>query len=113
MHLLSSHLHVLWAVNSAVGLLVAILGVGIIVNFQKLDFELLRARLFMGKTFYRMWVYSTIFGVSAILYGGLVTLNGAFHFDIDALVEMSRSLFVTSFLVLTYKWYNLIKLCYK
>ncbi len=86
----------------------AILGLGIIVNFRRANFGLLKAKMFLGDTLQRMWIYSSLTGAFIVVYGFLSTAH-ALGYYAGILVEISKTLFLALYLVITYYWYALIR----
>lgn len=98
----------IYGVNLALALLIALFGANILVLFRKVDTDTLKERIFLSPEIAReMWLYASFAGVFAVAH----TLVGVFRdTNLALLYEVLRTLFLISFLLLTYSWYKLLRL---
>ncbi len=96
-------------INLALLIVLILLGIGIFIKFKKKDAELLKARMFLGKTLGNMWTYSSIAGVAFVTHLALRAFEQFFNVDTGIFLEISWTVFFLTFLLLTYEWYLLIK----
>ncbi len=94
--------------NFVLLVVILVLGIAIFFKFRKKDAELLKARMFLGKTIGNMWIYSTIAGGAFVLHQILWALKQFFNVDTGILLEISWTLFIISFTYLTYVWFKII-----
>ncbi len=100
--------HVFGIANFVLLVVILVLGIAIFFKFRKKDAELLKARMFLGKTIGNMWIYSTIAGGAFVLHQVLWALKQFFNVDTGILLEISWTLFIISFTYLTYVWFKII-----
>ncbi len=105
---MSSAAYVFGIVNLVLLLAIVTLGVAIFFKFRKKDAELLKARMFLGKTIGNMWIYSTIVGGAFVLHQVLWALEQFLNVDTGVFLEISWTLFILSFTYLTYVWFKII-----
>ena len=101
--------HVFGIANFVLLVAIVVLGIAIFFKFRKKDAELLKARMFLGKTIGNMWIYSTIAGGAFVLHQVLWALEVFQGHNTRPLLELTLTLFTLSFLFLTYEWYLLVK----
>ncbi|MEE8359106.1 MAG: hypothetical protein V3R82_06825 [Candidatus Hydrothermarchaeales archaeon] len=102
--------YVVNVINSLLVLLFLFFGLDIAFIFNKIDYNLLKARLFLGKKVLRnMWIYSSIAGGAFVLHQVLWALEVFQKSNTRPFLELTLTLFTLSFLLLTYEWYLLIK----
>ena len=87
---------------------IVILGAAITLKFKQKDTELLKARMFLGKTIENMWIYSTIAGAAFIVHQLLWALEQFFNVKTGKMIKISWTLFIISFTYLTFAWFKLI-----
>ncbi len=84
-------------------------GVGIIIYFRKANRELVKARMFLGNTLMRMWIYSTFAGGFFVVFMALTYLRLLLDYELNLLYSLTGMLFAASYFVVAYSWYSLFK----
>lgn len=103
-------LYVVKVINSLLILLLLFFGLDIAFKFNKIDYDLLKARLFLGKKVLKnMWTYSALAGGTFVAHQILWAFEEFLGYNTGAFLELTLTLFTLSFLFLTYEWYLLIK----
>lgn len=106
---MASLLFIVNVINTLLVLIFLFIGLNILIKFNKIDYNLLKARLFLGKKVLRnMWIYSTIAGASFVVHQILWALEELLHISTGVFLHLTMTIFTLSFLFLTYEWYLLI-----
>ncbi len=97
-------------VNGLLVLLFLFFGLDIAIKFRKIDYNLLKARLFLGKKVIRnMWIHSSMAAGAFVLHQMLWALQEFRGYDAGIFLELTLTFFTFSFLFLTYEWFLIVK----
>lgn len=101
-------------INLAISIIILILGISILSTLRKVDINLLKAKLFLHpKIFNKLTFYATLCGGFFILYEVAVASEYFFRLGLPALNKIARTAFSITFLLLTYQWYDVLKVSKK
>jgi hypothetical protein len=91
------------AINLGLSIVLLLLGIGVATTFRKVDFDLLKARMFLKKGLIKhMWWYSSLAG--ALLISHQVFM----FFNIEGYQILMTALLL-AFILLSYSWYGLLR----
>lgn len=97
-------------VNFTLTAAIWLFGIRLLFMFKNLNPDLLKARLFLKiESVKKMWLYSLGAGGFFVLHKVIDVLEYLRHLEIGGLYEVTNTLFIIFFLLLTYEWIAFLK----